>query len=73
MDLSLENVYFVQDEIVSINTKSRTVFGRGHRFKYEKLVVALGAESDFEKVYKLNTAAYNMADIKHVMQVGIRV
>nr|BAJ93996.1 predicted protein [Hordeum vulgare subsp. vulgare] len=68
-DLKFTNVFFIQDEVISINTDRRLVYSRGHRFRYDVLVVAMEAEFDFEKVANLNKAAYNISSMESVLQL----
>lgn len=68
-DLSLKHVFFVQDEIVRIDRASSVVLGRGHKFRYDKLVIALGAETDHSLVEGMRSVAYDVSDISQVMQL----
>jgi sulfide:quinone oxidoreductase len=64
---------FVHDEIVAIDTTSRTVRTRSRRLDYDYLVIALGAELAPELIPGLAEGAYNLCDLGSVMQLRAAV
>src|SRR3989337_2837480 len=49
-DLRAPHVRFLPDQVASTDTNARTVHSKAHELKYDRLVVALGAELALELV-----------------------
>ncbi len=67
--LRTRHVKFVQEEIVSIDTKDRHVRTKSLMLPYDDLVIALGAELKPELIPGLAENSYNLCDTDSVMRL----
>ena len=70
-DLLLKNIFFIQDEALSIDTDNQIVMTKGHKFSYAKLIIAMGAQVDTSLVPGLAEAAFDVESMESVCQVAI--
>jgi len=65
----MQDVKFVHDEILLVDTTRRAVKTRSQTLAYDFLVVALGAELVPETIPGLAEGAYNLCDLRSVLQL----
>ncbi len=71
--LLADHVRFVNDEIVRIDTETRTVHTRTQDLPYDDLVIGTGCEMDPQRIPGLAEASYNLCAIDDVMQLKQRL
>ena len=67
--LRAPHVRFLHDEVAFIDTNARIVHTKAHDLKYDRLVVALGAELALELVPGLAEGAYNLCDVSSILHL----
>ena len=67
--LKAPHVRFLPDEVASIDTNARIVHTKAHDLKFDRLVVALGAELAPELVPGLAEGAYNLCDVSSILHL----
>ncbi len=71
--LQMRNVKFIHDEIAVIDATQHAVKTKSRALNYDYLVIALGAELAPEIVPGLSEGAYNLCDLRSVIQLKAAV
>jgi sulfide:quinone oxidoreductase len=68
--LKRKGIEVVSEEIVKIDTDGKTVETQSGNYKYDYLVISLGAELAPEKISGLAQSGYNLYDLNEVERLG---
>jgi sulfide:quinone oxidoreductase len=72
-DIAHRNVQLIEDEIVKIDVESKTLKSNTHQYNYDYLVIATGADPDFDSVPGLKAGADNFYTLDGALKLRDKI